>query len=52
MEVFRLGQNPKYLGRIKIVEVTPTQAVGQAAGRMAATMQVGDRVASRVMGGN
>ena len=36
MEVFRLGQNPKYIGRIKIVDVTPTQAVGQAAGRMLA----------------
>jgi hypothetical protein len=52
MEVFRLGQNPKYLGRIKIVEVTPTQAVGQAAGRMLGGMQPGDRVASRIMGDN
>jgi hypothetical protein len=52
MEVFRLGANPRYIGRIKIVEVTPTQAVGQASGRMLAPMQVGDRVASRIMGGN
>jgi len=52
MEVFRLGVNPKYIGRIKIVNVTPTQAVGQATGRMLAPMQPGDRVASRIMGGN
>jgi hypothetical protein len=52
MEVFRYGQNPRYIGRIRIVEVTPTQAVGQATGRMTAPMQVGDRVASRILGGN
>ena len=51
MEVFRLGQNPRYIGRIKLVEVTPTQAVGQATGRMNAVMQRGDRVASHIMGG-
>jgi hypothetical protein len=51
MQVFRLGQNPRYLGRIKIVEVTPTQAVGQADGRLLAPIQVGDRVASSIMGG-
>jgi hypothetical protein len=52
MEVFRYGQNPRYIGRIRIVEVTPTQAVGQATGRLTAPMQVGDRVASRILGGN
>lgn len=51
MEVFRLGTNPKYIGRIRIVEVTPTQAVGQHAGRMTVPVQVGDRVGSKVMGG-
>lgn len=50
MEVFRLGQTPKYLGRIRIVEVTPTQAVGQASGRLSAPIQAGDRVASRIVG--
>jgi hypothetical protein len=52
LEVFRYGQNPRYIGRIRIVEVTPTQAVGQATGRMTAPMAVGDRVASRILGGN
>jgi hypothetical protein len=51
MEVFRLGQQPKYLGRIKIVEVTPTQAVGQVTGRMLGAIQAGDHVASSIMGG-
>jgi hypothetical protein len=50
MEVFRLGQNPKYIGRIKIVDVHPTTAVAQPAGRMMAPMKPGDRVASRIMG--
>lgn len=52
MEVFRLGQNPKYIGRIRIVDVTANTAVGQASGRLAAPIQVGDRVASRIMSGN
>jgi len=51
MEVFRLGQNARYVGRIRIVEVTPTQAVGQATGRVSTPIQVGDRVASRIVGG-
>jgi hypothetical protein len=49
MEVFRLGQNPKYIGKVKIVDVKPTQAVAQAMGRTNGPMQVGDRVASRIM---
>jgi hypothetical protein len=52
MEVFRLGAIPKYLGQIKIIRVTPTQAVGQPTGRLNGTIQKGDRVASRIMGGN
>lgn len=52
MEVFRYGQNPRYIGRIKIVEVTHKQAVGQASGRMTAPMEAGDHVASRILGGN
>ena len=52
LEVFRYGQNPKYIGRIRIVEVTATQAVGQSTGRMTAPMAVGDRVASRILGSN
>jgi len=52
MEVFRFGPVPKYLGKIKILEVTNNQAVGQTQGRMSGPVQVGDRVASRIMGGN
>ncbi|MFO0930634.1 MAG: hypothetical protein U0736_26990 [Gemmataceae bacterium] len=52
MEVFRLGQLPKYIGRIRIVEVTPTQAVGQATGKLTTPIQVGDRVASRIVTNN
>lgn len=52
LEVFRLGQTPKYLGRIRIVEVTPNEAVGQAMGRLSAPILKGDRVASTIMGGN
>jgi hypothetical protein len=52
MEVFRLGRNPKYIGTIRIVEVTHHQAVGQPASRLNGRIEVGDRVASRIMGGN
>lgn len=50
MEVFRLGQTPKYIGRIRIVEVTATQSVGQASGKLSTPIQAGDRVASRIVG--
>ena len=53
LEVFRLSSVPsqsKYLGTIRILEATPTQAVAQPVGRMAAPPQVGDRVASRILG--
>ena len=51
LEVFRLGNNPRYIGRIRVVEVTPTQAVGQATGRLSMPIQANDRVASRIIGG-
>jgi hypothetical protein len=50
LEVFRLGQNPKYIGKIQIVEVTPHYAIGRTSGRMSGPIQVDDRVASRIMG--
>jgi hypothetical protein len=53
LEVFRLSNVPsqsKYLGTIRILEVTPTQAVGQPTGRMASPPQPGDRVASQILG--
>jgi hypothetical protein len=51
LEVFRLGKQPKYLGRIKIVEVKAKEAVGQEVGRMLDKVQAGDEVASRLAGG-
>jgi hypothetical protein len=49
MEVFRLGQTPTYIGKVRIVEVTANKAVGQAEGRMTVPMRVGDIVSSRIM---
>jgi regulator of replication initiation timing len=54
LEVFRLNPIPthsKYLGRIRIVEVTANKAVGQPTGRMTAPPQRGDHVASQIMVG-
>lgn len=48
LEVFRLGTTPRYLGRIRIVEVAPRQSIGQAIGKMTTPVQAGDRVASKV----
>ena len=53
MEVFRLAAVPsqsKYLGTIRIIEAGHNYAVGQPVGRMLAAPQVGDRVASRILG--
>jgi hypothetical protein len=54
LEVFRLSSVPeqsRYLGTIRIIEVSNTEAVGQPMGRMAAPLEVGDHVASRIVGG-
>jgi hypothetical protein len=54
LEVFRLNDKApdqsKYLGRIKIVEVGATEAVGQPMGKPAAPFQPGDQVGSRIGG--
>jgi hypothetical protein len=53
MEVFRIAavaSQSKYLGTIRIIEAGHNYAVGQAVGRMLAPPQVGDRVASRILG--
>jgi hypothetical protein len=52
MQVFRLGPKPRYVGAIQILEVTHTQAVGQAVRKPTTPIQVGDRVASRIMPGD
>lgn len=53
LEVFRLGRTAaqsKYLGTIRIVEVTAHKAVGQPIGRMMAPPQRGDHVAAHILG--
>ncbi len=55
LEVYRLNtqapEQSKYLGRIKITEVTATGAVAQPVGKPAGPMQVGDQVSSQILGG-
>jgi hypothetical protein len=54
LEVYRLDakapEQSKYRGRIKIIEVTPTEAVGQPIGKMAGPVKVGDQVSSSIIG--
>jgi hypothetical protein len=50
LQVFRLGTNPKWLGKIKIVSVQPDTAVGQLEGRAAGAFQKDDIVATGIMG--
>jgi hypothetical protein len=51
LEVFRFGANPRYIGRVRIVDVSAHQAVAQVEGKLTAPMQSGDTVASSIMGG-
>jgi hypothetical protein len=49
LEVYRL--NPaKYLGTIRVLQVTPHEAVAQPVNRLLAPIQQGDKVASRILG--
>jgi hypothetical protein len=50
LEVYRLGATPKYLGRVLVVDVTPTEAVCKPSGRLLEPVKVGDRVSSRLSG--
>jgi hypothetical protein len=50
LEVFRLQPAPKYLGTIRVIEVTPHEAVAQPMSRLAAPLQPGDRAASKLQG--
>jgi hypothetical protein len=53
LEVFRLSMNPsksKYLGTIRIIDVSATEAVGKPEGRLAGPIQEGDTVASQIRG--
>jgi hypothetical protein len=55
LEVYRLNtQAPdlsKYLGTIKIIEVTATEAVAQPISKPSGPLQTGDQVSSRILGG-
>jgi hypothetical protein len=54
LELFRLSSIPsqsKYLGRVRILEVSPHEAVAQPLGRLTDKPQAGDHVASRILGG-
>jgi len=48
LEVYRLMPNPLFLGTIRIVEVTPTEAVCKRMGRLKEAIQAGDHVASQI----
>jgi hypothetical protein len=50
LEVYRLSP-ARYLGTLTVLEVQPTQAVGRVKGGKDA-VQVGDRIASRLLGGS
>lgn len=49
LDVYRLGPTPRYLGTIRLIEVTPTQAVGQPVGRMTSPPRAGDKVTSKLL---
>jgi hypothetical protein len=54
LELYRLSSvasQSKYLGRVRILEVTPHEAVAQPLGRLSDKPQPGDHVASRILGG-
>jgi hypothetical protein len=50
LEVFRYSPTPRYIGRIRIVDVSAHEAVGRAEGKTNGQMQRGDTVASSIMG--
>jgi hypothetical protein len=49
LEVYRLDP-PKYLGAVRIVEVTPKKAVANPVEAMLGAVKTGDRVASQILG--
>src|SRR5262249_28416957 len=50
LEVFRLKPKPAYVGTVRILEVTATEAVGRSVGRMRTPPQEGDHVISTLRG--
>jgi len=52
LEAYRLNSTTqKYLGTVRIIEVNHNKAVCVPLGKLVAPIQVGDRVASRILGG-
>jgi hypothetical protein len=54
LELYRISPIPsqsKYLGRVRILDVTPHEAVAQPLGRLSDKPQAGDKVATRILGG-
>jgi RNA polymerase sigma factor (sigma-70 family) len=51
LEVYRLQPEPKYLGRLLIVEAQPGRAIGRPAGMAKDEIRPGDEVASSLSGG-
>jgi hypothetical protein len=50
LELFRLRPTPKYIGRVRVVEVTAHEAVAQPVGRLSDKPVTGDKVRSRISG--
>ena len=50
LNVFRLGRNAKFVGKVRIVEVTPKAAVAETVGRINGSIQVDDRVGANILG--
>jgi hypothetical protein len=48
LEVYRLTPQIKYLGKIKIIEVRPYEAVGQIVGKPSGAVLKGDTVATKI----
>ena len=48
LQLFRLSPQAKYLGQVRILDVTPHEAVAQPVGRLSDKPVAGDRVRSRI----
>jgi hypothetical protein len=49
LDVFRLKDQAKYLGVVEIIQVTPKRSVGRLRSTTPTPIEVGDRVASRIL---
>jgi hypothetical protein len=50
LELFRLGDKPKYLGSIRILQAKAKESVAQPIGKLTEAPQNGDHVANRILG--